>query len=66
MDKVGVAAKDLDEMVTVTVGGLTARYCGLSYVRQLTVLYPTYYPASLINVAKALYAYNQASNVYFA
>ena len=66
VDKVNVAAKDLDEMVTVTIGGLTVRYCGLSYVRQVAVLYPTYYSESLINVAKALYAYNQAANAYFA
>ena len=66
VEKVNVAAKDLDEMVTVTVGGLTARYCGLSYVRQVAVLYPTYYSEALVNVAKALYAYNQAANAYFA
>ena len=66
VEKVNVAAKDLDEMVTVTVGGLTVRYCGLSYVRQVAVLYPAYYSEALINVAKALYAYNQAANAYFA
>ena len=65
VDKVNVAAKDLDEMVIVTVGGLTAKYGGLSYVRQVAILYPSYYPESLVNVAKALYAYNQAANAYF-
>ena len=66
VDKVNVAAKDLDEMVTVTVGGLTVKYCGLSYVRQVAVLYPDNYSEALVNVAKALYAYNQAANAYFA
>ena len=65
MDKAIVAAKDLDEMATVTVGGLTARYCGLSYVRQVAVLYPSNYGENLVNVAKALYAYNDAANTYF-
>ena len=60
VDKVNVAAKDLDRMVTVTVGGLTVNYCGMSYVRQVAVRYPNYYSAALVNVAKALYAYNQA------
>lgn len=65
VDKVNVAAKDLDKMVTVTVGGLTAHYCGLSYVRQVAVQYPTYYNEKLVNVVRALYAYNQAANTYF-
>ena len=66
VDKVNVAAKDLDEMVTVTVGGLTVKYCGLSYVRQVAVLHADVYSGNLVNAAKALYAYNQAANAYFA
>ena len=65
VDKTNVAAPNLDEMATVTVGGLTARYGGLSYVRQVAVLYPSSNLESLVNVAKALYAYNQAANAYF-
>ena len=52
-------------MITVTVGGLTVRYCGLSYVRQVVVLYAAYYSEALSNVARALYAYNRAANAYF-
>lgn len=65
VDRANVAAKDLDEMITVTVGGLTVRYCGLSYVRQVVVLYAAYYSEALSNVARALYAYNRAANAYF-
>ena len=65
VDKENVAAKELDEMATVTVGGLTVQYCGLSYVRQVAVNHPENYSESLVNVAKALYAYNQAANAYF-
>ena len=65
VQKYNIAAKNLDEMVTVTVGGLTVRYGGLSYVRQVAVLYPDTYGEELANTAKALYVYNQTANAYF-
>ena len=65
VEKVNVAAKNLDDMSTVTVGGLTARYGGLSYVRQVAVQHPDVYSTELVNTARALYAYNQTANAYF-
>ena len=62
VDKVGVAAKDLDVNSYVEVGGLTVWYNGMSYVRQIL---NTSTDNNLINVCKALYAYNDAANTYF-
>ncbi len=63
VDKPNISARNLDEMYTVTVGGLSATYGALSYVR-LVASDPKADPA-LLNVAKALYLYNQAADLYF-
>ena len=63
IEKANVAAKDLDIMYTFCLGNRQLTYCGLSYVNQVL----TYSrDEKLINLAKALYAYNQAANAYFA
>ena len=59
-----IAAQDLDAMHTVTVGGLTIRYGGLSYVN--TVLNNQAIAGeALVNTAKALFAYNKLAESYF-
>jgi hypothetical protein len=59
-----IAAQDLDAMHTVTVGGLTVRYGGLSYVN--TVLNNQAIAGeALVNTAKALFAYNKLAESYF-
>ena len=62
VDKVDIAAKDLDVNSYVEVGGLKVWYCGMSYVRQIL---NTSTDTNLINVCKALYAYSEAANAYF-
>ena len=63
VDVPNVAAKDLDEMQTVTVGGMGVSYCGLSYVNQ--ILGWSGATQNEINNAKALYLFNQTANAYF-
>ena len=62
VEKTNVAAKDLDTMYTFRLGNRQLTYCGLSYVNQV-LNYSR--DEKLINLAKALYAYNQAANAYF-
>ena len=62
VDKVDIAAKDLDVNSYVEVDGLKVWYCGMSYVRQIL---NTSTDTNLINVCKALYAYSEAANAYF-
>ena len=62
IEKANVAAKDLDTMYTFRLGNRQLTYCGLSYVNQV-LNYSR--DEKLINLAKALYAYNQAANAYF-
>ena len=59
-----IAAQHLDEMHTVTVGGLTIRYGGLSYVNQV-IKNPQYATEEMTNTAKALFAYNKMAENYF-
>ena len=60
VDIAGIAAKDLDKMYPITVGGLRISYGPMSYVqRQLD-------KATTRNVVTALYHYNQMANAYFA
>ena len=55
----GIAAKDLDRMYPITVGGLSISYGPISYVqRQLD-------KDNTRNVVTALYHYNQMANVHF-
>ena len=56
-----IAAKDLDEMHTFTVGELSLSYGVLSYVNNV-VAHSTNEAA--VNVAKALYAYYVAAEAY--
>ena len=64
VDVPNVAAKELDTMHTVAFeGGLTVRYCGLSYVNQ--ILGWSGATQNEINNAKALYLFNQTANAYF-
>ena len=62
IEKPNVAAKDLDTMYTFRLGNRQLTYCGLSYVNQV-LQYSR--DEKLINLAKSLYAYNQAANAYF-
>ena len=60
VDITGIAAKDLDKMYPITVGGLRISYGPMSYVqRQLD-------KDTTRNVVTALYHYNQMANAYFA
>jgi hypothetical protein len=59
-----IAAQHLDEMHTVSVGGLTIRYGGLSYVNQV-IKNPAYATAEMTEAAKALFAYNKMAETYF-
>lgn len=66
VDKTNIAAKDIDRMYVVSVGGLDVSYCGLSYVRQVLNSYGSDESmVDLVNTVKALFAYNQAANAYF-
>jgi hypothetical protein len=58
-----IAAQNLDDIYNVTVGGLTVRYGGLSYVNQINNLSN----ATEIqkDMAKALFAYCKAAEGYF-
>ena len=62
IEKPNVAAKDLDTMYTFRLGNRQLIYCGLSYVNQVLAYSSN---EKLLNLAKALYAYNQAANAYF-
>ena len=57
----GISAHKLGQMHTVTVGGLTVEYAALSYVNQVMNLSTD---ESVINMAKALYAYAMAAEAY--
>jgi hypothetical protein len=59
-----IAAQDLDEMHTVSVGGLTIRYGGLSYVNQV-VKNSQYVGKAMTDIAKAIFTYNKMAEAYF-
>ena len=59
-----IAAQHLDEMHTVTVGGITVGYGGLSYVNQV-IKNPDYATEEMFAAAKALFAYNKLAEAYF-
>ena len=59
VDVTGIAAKDLDQMYPITVGGLEIFYGPMSYVqRQLE-------NENTAEVVTSLYHYNQMANAYF-
>ena len=55
-----IPAQNLDKVYVVTVGGLTAKYSPMSY----GYMAMNTQSETVKNVIKALYAYNQAANVY--
>ena len=59
-----IAAQHLDRMYTITVGGITIRYGGLSYANQV-IKNPQYATEAMTNAAKALFAYNKMAEDYF-
>ena len=59
-----IAAQDLDAAHTVTVGGITVIYSGLSYVNTV-VNNQAIAGEALVNAAKALFAYNKLAEAYF-
>ena len=63
LEKANVAAKDLDSVYTFQLGGLTLTYSGMSYINQ--VQNHSSNDVNLMNLAKTLYEYCQAANVYF-
>ena len=57
METESIAAKHLDNMYTVQVGGITVKYGPMSYVySKLTSTNP-----ASVNLAKAIYGYWQAA-----
>ena len=58
-----IAAQNLDAVNTVSVGGLTIRYSGLSYAYM--VLKNPQASETLVNTVKALYFYNRSAEEYF-
>ncbi len=61
VEVVGIPAHKLDEMQTVTVGGLTVNYAALSYVNQVMNFYTS---GTTYDMAKALYAFAMAAEAY--
>ena len=59
-----IAAQHLDRMYTITVGGMTIRYGGLSYVNQV-IKNPQYATEATTNAAKALFVYSRMAEDYF-
>ena len=59
----GIQAKNIGDMITLNVNGVTVEYSPLNYCRN--VLENGNQPDSLKNVVKALYLYWQAAAVYF-
>ena len=59
-----IAAQDLDARHTITVGGLTIEYSGLSYVNTV-INYPASAGEALVNAAKAIFSYNRKAEAYF-
>ena len=58
----GIAAKDLEKMFKIQAGGITVNYGALSYVNSKVIGSST--SENEKNLAKALYAYWQAAEVY--
>ena len=58
-----IAAQDLDAMHTLTIGGITVTYSGLSYVNQ--VLRYENAGETLVNTVKALFIYNKMAERFF-
>ncbi|MBR1483353.1 MAG: leucine-rich repeat protein [Ruminococcus sp.] len=61
MQKIGIPASKLDTLQKFTVGGTTLTYSALDYAKGLSTNANTDYVA----LAKAIYWYNQAANVYY-
>ena len=61
-DKANIAAAELDDQQTFTVGNVSFTYSPLNYV--VNVLNSNMSPAQQ-NLAKSLYLYNQAANAFF-
>ena len=59
-----IAAKNLDDAHTFTVGGLTVEYSALSYVNNVLAKADSM-NAELVAVCEALYYYNDAANTYY-
>ena len=59
-----IKAQDLDKTYTITVGGLTIQYSGLSYINTV-INNPATAGEALVNVAKAIFAYNKRAEAYF-
>ena len=60
-----IAAKELDEVHTFTAGDVTVECSALSYVNAVLNEADTL-NENLVAVCKALYAYNEAANIYFS
>ena len=62
VEKTDIAAAKLDSVQEMTVGGQTIRYSALDYAKSIIEGSD---PVPSKNLAKALYWYNQAANVFF-
>ena len=62
-DKAGIAAAELDDQQTFTVGNVSFKYSPLNYV--VNVLNSSNMSPEQQNLAKSLYLYNQAANAFF-
>ena len=58
-----IAPAKLDSLQTFTVGGTSFKYAALDYARD--IVYNSDVPKAHKDLAKALYWYNQAANVFF-
>jgi hypothetical protein len=69
VDVVGIAAKDLDENVTITISDGTnttdVSFNPMSYCQGVLNDTTGSFGADMKNLVRALYLYNQAANVYF-
>ena len=62
VQKTGIAAAELDDLQTFTVGDVTFKYSALDYVKALL---NSGMDQKYIDLAAATYWYNQAANAYF-
>lgn len=63
LDKANIAAAQLDDLQTFTVGGTTFSFSALDYAK--AVAFNSNMPKTQKNLAKSLYLYNAAANAYF-